>query len=76
MFIPFIFLTAKRQKEDRLYGLKLGADDYISKPFEPEELVLRIQNTFAKTPPLKLHRYEVLGLSLKYAHLNFKHFYS
>jgi DNA-binding response OmpR family regulator len=39
---PFLFLTAKNKKEDIINGLKLGADDYITKPFEPEELVLRI----------------------------------
>jgi DNA-binding response OmpR family regulator len=41
---PFIFLTAKGLKEDRIKGLKLGADDYICKPFDVDELVLRIQN--------------------------------
>ena len=40
--MPFIFLTAKNRKEDIISGLKLGAEDYITKPFEPEELVLRI----------------------------------
>ena len=40
--LPFLFLTAKNKKEDIIHGLKLGADDYITKPFEPEELVLRI----------------------------------
>jgi two-component system, OmpR family, response regulator CssR len=40
--MPFLFLTAKNKKEDIINGLKLGADDYITKPFEPEELVLRI----------------------------------
>jgi DNA-binding response OmpR family regulator len=40
--LPFLFLTAKNKKEDIILGLKLGADDYITKPFEPEELVLRI----------------------------------
>ena len=40
--LPFLFLTAKNKKEDIIQGLKLGADDYITKPFEPEELVLRI----------------------------------
>lgn len=42
--IPFLFLTAKGQSIDKILGLKLGADDYITKPCEPEELILRIQN--------------------------------
>jgi len=42
--VPFIFLTARGQKEDRLVGLELGADDYIVKPFEADELVLRLRN--------------------------------
>lgn len=40
--LPFIFITAKNQKEDVIKGLKAGAEDYITKPFDPEELVLRI----------------------------------
>ncbi|OAB77958.1 response regulator transcription factor [Cochleicola gelatinilyticus] len=42
--MPFLFLTARKTKEDRIKGLKLGADDYIAKPFEAEELILRIKN--------------------------------
>ncbi|MCD9854421.1 response regulator transcription factor [Epilithonimonas sp. JDS] len=42
--IPFLFLTAKGQSIDKILGLKLGADDYITKPCEPEELILRIKN--------------------------------
>ncbi|MBV6441580.1 MAG: DNA-binding response regulator [Haliscomenobacteraceae bacterium CHB4] len=41
--VPIIFLTAKTMKDDVLQGFKLGADDYISKPFNSEELLLRIQ---------------------------------
>lgn len=41
---PFLFLTAKNQQIDRILGLKLGADDYVSKPCDPEELILRIRN--------------------------------
>ena len=41
--IPILFLTAKSLKEDRIKGLKLGADDYITKPFSIEELLLKIQ---------------------------------
>lgn len=40
----FIFLTARAEKEDRIKGLKIGADDYITKPFNIDELVLRIRN--------------------------------
>jgi DNA-binding response OmpR family regulator len=42
--IPLIFLTAKSLKEDIVRGLKIGADDYITKPFDPEVLILRINN--------------------------------
>lgn len=41
--VPIIFLTAKSLKEDRLYGLKLGGDDYLTKPFSIEELLLKIE---------------------------------
>lgn len=40
---PIIFLTAKSLKEDKIHGLKLGADDYITKPFSIEELILKIE---------------------------------
>ncbi len=46
--MPFLFLTAKKQKHDRIQGLKMGAIDYITKPFEADELVLRIQNILSK----------------------------
>jgi DNA-binding response OmpR family regulator len=49
--LPFLFLTAKKLKEDRMEGLKLGADDYIVKPFEADELVLRIQNILKRVSP-------------------------
>ena len=41
--IPIIFLTAKSLKEDKLHGLKLGGDDYLTKPFSIEELILKIE---------------------------------
>lgn len=46
---PFIFLTARNQNDDKIKGLKLGADDYIVKPFEADELVLRIINIIKRT---------------------------
>ena len=49
---PIILLTAKGETEDRIRGLELGADDYLGKPFEPKELLLRIKNILNKT---KLH---------------------
>lgn len=48
---PILFLTAKNQKIDRLMGLKIGADDYIAKPCDPEELVLRIKNILKRSLP-------------------------
>lgn len=47
--VPFIFLTAKQLKEDKIKGLQLGADDYIVKPFEVEELILRINNILKRS---------------------------
>ncbi len=41
---PFLFITAKKMKEDVIKGLQLGADDYIIKPFDADELILRIKN--------------------------------
>ena len=46
---PIILLTAKRETLDRIQGLEIGADDYIGKPFEPKELLLRINNILNKT---------------------------
>ncbi len=42
--VSFIFLTARNEKSDRLHGLKIGADDYIAKPFDIDELILRVRN--------------------------------
>lgn len=51
---PILFLTAKNQKIDRLTGLKIGADDYISKPCDPEELILRIKNILKRVQPIEV----------------------
>ena len=47
--IPIIFLTAKTLKEDILEGFKIGADDYITKPFNPRELTIRARNLLSRT---------------------------
>jgi len=56
---PIILLTAKGEAEDRIEGLELGADDYLGKPFEPKELLLRVKNILNKTRlpdlPEKIH---------------------
>ena len=46
---PIILLTAKGEPEERIKGLETGADDYLSKPFEPKELLLRVKNILNKT---------------------------
>ena len=46
---PIILLTAKGEASERVKGLEIGADDYLPKPFEPKELILRIQNILNKT---------------------------
>ena len=53
---PIILLTAKGETEDRVSGLEIGADDYLPKPFEPKELVLRIKNILNKTKKNDLKR--------------------
>ncbi|MBO0735590.1 MAG: response regulator transcription factor [Alphaproteobacteria bacterium] len=48
--VPVLLLTAMAEPEDRVNGLEQGADDYLSKPFEPRELVLRIRNILQRRP--------------------------
>lgn len=59
---PIIMLTARGEGRDRIAGLRLGADDYVSKPFQPDELVLRVQAVLRRRLPIReeTHRY-VLG---------------
>ena len=53
---PIILLTAKGEATDRVEGLEIGADDYLAKPFEPKELILRINNILNKTKNEDLKR--------------------
>ncbi len=59
--IPIILLTAKGEVENRIKGLELGADDYISKPFEPKELLLRIKNIINKNNKIDLRSTHKVG---------------
>ena len=53
---PILLLTAKGEPADRIEGLELGADDYLTKPFEPKELILRINNILSKTKSLEFKK--------------------
>ena len=53
---PIILLTAKGEPSERIEGLEIGADDYLAKPFEPKELILRIKNILEKTKSKKQRR--------------------
>ena len=53
---PTVLLTAKGEASDRVEGLEIGADDYLPKPFEPKELILRIKNILSKTKKINLKR--------------------
>jgi two-component system phosphate regulon response regulator PhoB len=48
--LPVILLTARKEEEDRLEGFRVGADDYVSKPFSPQELVLRVGAVLRRSP--------------------------
>ena len=66
--VPIILLTAKGETDERIEGLERGADDYLGKPFEPKELLLRIKNILAKT--IKKKKTEKLKIGLSILDLN------
>ncbi len=53
--LPILLLTAMSEPDDRISGLQTGADDYLTKPFEPEELILRLKNIIGRKQPAKHH---------------------
>ena len=63
MKVPIILLTAKGEVENRIKGLELGADDYIGKPFEPKELLLRINNIINKNIKIDLNSKHNIGIA-------------
>ncbi len=69
--MPIIFLTAKTMKEDVLKGFKLGADDYISKPFNSEELLYRIQAILKRRQKKDDPREEIKEFTIGKYHFNF-----
>jgi len=59
--LPIILLTAKGEAENRVKGLELGADDYLGKPFEPKELLLRIKNILSKINTVDTGKINLIG---------------
>ena len=59
--VPIILLTAKGEVENRIEGLELGADDYLGKPFEPKELLLRIKNIIKKNTKINPNKINKIG---------------
>ena len=60
--LPFLFVTARKMKEDIVKGLGLGADDYILKPFDADELILRIKNILKRTSKLSKNADSVISI--------------
>ncbi len=70
---PILFLTAKSMKEDKIYGLRLGADDYITKPFSIEELILKIEIFLRRSKvsvPESPEQYEIGDYHFDYPNLH------
>lgn len=67
--LPIILLTAKGEAEDRVRGLELGAEDYLPKPFEPKELLLRIKNVIKR---IKKDKHIITSIKIGKASINIK----
>lgn len=67
--VPIIMLTARHEPESRIEGLQIGADDYVAKPFEPRELVLRIGNVLKRSAPPRVETLELVAFGPYVYHL-------
>jgi two-component system, OmpR family, phosphate regulon response regulator OmpR len=68
--VPIIMLTARHEAEARIEGLQIGADDYVAKPFEPRELVLRIGNVLKRSAPPRVETLESVAFGPYVYHLD------
>jgi len=67
--VPIVMLTARHEAESRIEGLQIGADDYVAKPFEPRELVLRIGNILKRSTPPPVETLEQIAFGPYVYHL-------
>lgn len=67
--IPIIMLTALGEDADRIVGLEIGADDYLSKPFNPRELLARIKAVLRRSVQAEIHAGKFAGKTVRFAHL-------
>jgi DNA-binding response OmpR family regulator len=58
--LPIVLLTARGDEADRIVGLELGADDYVTKPFSPRELAIRVRNLLRRVAPTAAHARELI----------------
>jgi len=68
--VPIIMLTARHEAESRIEGLQIGADDYVAKPFEPRELILRIGNILKRSAPPPVEALEQIAFGPYVFHLD------
>ncbi|MBI5132226.1 MAG: response regulator transcription factor [Rhodopseudomonas palustris] len=68
--VPIVMLTARHEAEARIEGLQLGADDYVAKPFEPRELLLRICNILKRTSPAPAIKAETIAFGPYVFHID------
>ncbi len=60
--VPIIIISAKDDEVDKIIGLELGSDDYLTKPFSPRELVARVKRLFARSRPVRISEEKVLSI--------------
>ncbi|MBS1249850.1 MAG: Transcriptional regulatory protein KdpE [Chloroflexi bacterium] len=64
--VPVIMLTAKGEEEDRIHGLELGADDYVTKPFSPRELVSRVKAVLRRTKTFQEEQVDIVEVDSRF----------